>query len=240
MGYATAIHRRLRQRYLEHIAPDNGLFAYRPKMRALRDAVPKTNPVIVDGGAYTGDTTAVFLESFPEATVHAIDAHPDHCTALRDRYADTDRVTVHEAALADASGTAEFTITEHSHSSSLFSPTDELSKVTSTAATHTITVQQQRLDDFVKHADVIKLDLQGAELAALRGAKRLLEDATAVLSEVQFVALYDGAALFGDIDAFLRENEFAFQHLFEPYTNDRLLWADALWAAEEEPPSYQG
>ncbi len=80
-------------------------------------------------------------------------------------------------------------------------------------------VQTQRLDDIIgiDGCDYLKLDIQGAELDAIRGGHRLLADALIVHTEIEFIPMYKGQALFGDIDVALRERGFLlhkFQGLF--------------------------
>jgi hypothetical protein len=50
---------------------------------------------------------------------------------------------------------------------------------------------------------LLKLDVQGFELEALRGATSLLERVDAVLTECSFVRFYEGQPLFEDILACL-------------------------------------
>jgi FkbM family methyltransferase len=50
-------------------------------------------------------------------------------------------------------------------------------------SSETIQVETMKLDDVVEHADFIKMDIEGAELGALRGMTRLLEKGTTVLME---------------------------------------------------------
>lgn len=71
-------------------------------------------------------------------------------------------------------------------------------------------VQTVRLDDIPEAAgtDYLKLDVQGAELMVLEGARRLLEDVLVVHSEVEFLPMYRDQPLFADIDAHLRARGF--------------------------------
>jgi FkbM family methyltransferase len=63
------------------------------------------------------------------------------------------------------------------------------------------------------HPDVLKLDIQGAELAALQGAEAVLEGVLAIELEIAFQETYVGQPLFADIDIFLRARGFSLTKL---------------------------
>ena len=96
------------------------------------------------------------------------------------------------------------------------------------------TVEAITLDDWCAKAgvqprrvDVVKLDVQGAELRALYGARSLLRTVKAILLEVSFVPIYKDGPLFAEIDAFMRESGF---RRFAVYPSDQPAnWGDALY-----------
>jgi FkbM family methyltransferase len=70
-------------------------------------------------------------------------------------------------------------------------------------------VQTHRLDDLdVDDFDLVKLDVQGAELMVLQNGRQRLRDAVAVHTEVSFVPLYVGQPTFGEVDLELRTQGF--------------------------------
>jgi len=74
--------------------------------------------------------------------------------------------------------------------------------------------------------NVLALDIQGAELQALRGAPHLLRQIEAVLTEFSTVQLYEGCALLPELDTFLGGlglNRCAQSHPWHP------TWGDALF-----------
>lgn len=73
-----------------------------------------------------------------------------------------------------------------------------------------VSIQTHRLDalDTITHIDLIKLDVQGSELAVLQGGRTKLREAVAVHTEVSFVTLYKGQPPFGEIDGELRRQGF--------------------------------
>ena len=106
----------------------------------------------------------------------------------------------------------------------------------------------KRLDDIAETAgvDLLKLDVQGAELMVLQGAAERLKGALVVHTEVEFVPLYKDQPLFADIDAHLRSKGYLLHHMgftgrtFKPmvFKNDinamlsQWLWGDAVYVRD--------
>lgn len=112
-----------------------------------------------------------------------------------------------------------------------------------------IPLQTRRLDDLpeVAGADYLKLDVQGAELAILRGAQTFLSSVLVVQTEAAFVPLYRDQPLFADVDAELRRHGFVFHRFhgisgraFKPFLKNnnpatpisQQLWADAIYVRD--------
>jgi FkbM family methyltransferase len=70
-------------------------------------------------------------------------------------------------------------------------------------------VQTHRLDDLdIDDFDLLKIDVQGAELMVLQNGRERLRNAVAVHTGVSFVPLYLDQPTFGDVDAELRSQGF--------------------------------
>jgi FkbM family methyltransferase len=109
--------------------------------------------------------------------------------------------------------TRTFHLTRFSMTSSLYEPNativglfNHLAELTEVV--HTECVPTKRLDDIaeISNIDLLKIDIQGAERDAFRGATRLLKSSLAVWTEVEFVEIYSGQPLFGDVDEELRSH----------------------------------
>ena len=112
----------------------------------------------------------------------------------------------------------------------------------------TYPVETKRLDDIpeMEGTDFLKIDVQGAELMVFEGAARILDHALVVHTEVQFVPLYNGVPLFGEIDVHMRSKGFSLHRLtqagrtFKPliFMNDvnatlsQILWGDAVYVRD--------
>ena len=73
-------------------------------------------------------------------------------------------------------------------------------------------VDTVRLDDVVPPGgmDMLKIDVQGAELQVFDGAPQRLAECLVVWTEVEMLPLYDGQPLFADIDARMRQHGLQF------------------------------
>jgi FkbM family methyltransferase len=70
-------------------------------------------------------------------------------------------------------------------------------------------VQTHRLDDLdIDDFDLLKIDVQGAELMVFQNGRERLRNAVAVQTEVSFVPLYLGQPTFGEVDSELRSQGF--------------------------------
>jgi hypothetical protein len=85
----------------------------------------------------------------------------------------------------------------------------------------------------IRKVDILKLDVQGFEMAALRGARGLLEAGiTGIVCEAQLIQEYDGASTFEEINAFLRSAGYTLHqihHLSHQGPEMQTSCLDGLW-----------
>jgi FkbM family methyltransferase len=132
---------------------------------------------VLEGGPYIGFLTINAARAVGDGgRVVAVEPSPETIAALRANVVrnglDT-RVEVVEAALGAERGRASFHLTEGGDTSSLHAPP---------FPTRVVEVDVVRGDDLpIGKLDVVKLDLEGNEVAALRGLKKTLERTRPVL-----------------------------------------------------------
>jgi hypothetical protein len=107
---------------------------------------------------------------------------------------------------------------------------------------HTITVPTISLDDYrVKHQievpEILKMDIQGNELEALRGAEQTLATGGVLLvfTEVAFVPLYSGGVLFNELARYLADRGFSLFNLYELQSGHlgQLRFGDAIFVSSK-------
>lgn len=157
---------------------------------------------VVDGGANIGQFARAAAETWPEARVVSFEPLPDVAATLRRHV--SPRVRVEEAALGASAGTTTFYRTAYSLSSSVLRPEDDATPLTVTLTTLDLALADEPLDAPL----LLKLDLQGYELEAMRGGPGVLARADAVLLEMPFRPSYDGEPLFRDVLAFMEDEGF--------------------------------
>lgn len=144
------------------------------------------------------------------------EADPEECARLN-AAAVADGERYEPIALAASSGHATLHLTADPQSASLYPPNEEAVRRHPELWRHeprgNTTVATTTLDAWAHSTqsgpiDVLKVDVQGAELDVLRGAELSLPTVRGLELEVEFQALYVGQPLFGDVDRFLRERGF--------------------------------
>ncbi|MFB2934202.1 FkbM family methyltransferase [Aerosakkonemataceae cyanobacterium BLCC-F154] len=191
----------------------------------------------------------------PNLTIYAFDADADACNIanadLASRQVNWTEKHI-PLALSDTEGEATLYVTNHPMCSSLFPPNEAYISRFSELIEYmsldfSIDIETTTIDAFcqaegITEIDFLKVDVQGADLKVLQGAKEVLESSVSVIqAEVLFCELYQNQPLFSDIDRFLREREFtlfslpvAFRHRqISPIVSEvnpgQLLWGDALY-----------
>lgn len=76
----------------------------------------------------------------------------------------------------------------------------------------TVEMDTVRIDDIeeIDAFELLKIDIQGGEVAVFEGAARKLQGAVAVIPEVRFYPLYEGEPMLGGVDQALRALGFQF------------------------------
>lgn len=177
--------------------------------------------VVVDVGCRWG-FAAAWEALGDRCRIVGFDPDVAECERLREHYRSAPQVRVVPLALGARSEAATLHVTKDPSGNSLYpTVTDVVERFPALAGglvERTLPITLTTLDEWCeregqRHVDVIKIDTQGSELEVLKGSDRTLDTVRAIEVEVEFNPLYEGVALFGDIDRFLRERGFVLWRL---------------------------
>ena len=190
---------------------------------------------IVDGGAYKGNKAVILLERFPEADVYCFEPQAEPFAYLQHRFANNKHCIPVNQALSDYIGTADLYVTNELYTSSLMQPLAADIQTSAMAHVNVTTLDQFMQENALTSIDVIKLDLQGNELAALKGGKAALAGCKAILVEVNFRERYAGCTRFDELYGLLQEAGFALYKIYDihGYPNGAWKLGDALFLKQE-------
>jgi FkbM family methyltransferase len=157
---------------------------------------------------------------------------------LRARLAHVPRLITRNIAIADQTGSLEFSRSSYDQSSSARRMTAAHRKAfPKSAASERITIECSTLDGALEAIAVedpllVKMDVQGFEDKVIAGGQRTLARSLVLWVETSFEELYEGQPLFSDIHDQLRRLGFEFHgnhsQLMSPRT-DAVLQADSIF-----------
>jgi FkbM family methyltransferase len=198
-----------------------------------RRLVPAAD-VVFDCGANVGQMATAFRRLYPTAEIYSFEpvaaVYDQLCVKCRDLHAHPVK-----KAVGDKDGRERIHLTASAEANSLLAyqennPCAQWTWVVGEEEVEVCTLdrwcRETGLDP--RRVDVIKLDVQGAELRALFGARKLLETVRLLLVEVSFVPIYKDCPLFPEVDRFLHECGY---RRVAVYPSDQPQnWGDALYA----------
>ncbi len=177
---------------------------------------------VLDVGANTGQFSLLARRLRPTALIHAFEPLRGPAATYRRVFADDSRTVLHPFAAGSRSEDAEIYLSRQVDSSSLLPITDAQSAAfPGTGEVGREMVSVRRLDDILAAEDLpqpllLKLDVQGFELAALQGMSRLLDRAAHVYAEASFVELYQGQPLAPEIIEWMQSRSFQLAGVYNP------------------------
>mmetsp|Transcript_28081 Transcript_28081/g.39014 ORF Transcript_28081/g.39014 Transcript_28081/m.39014 type:complete len:219 (+) Transcript_28081:288-944(+) len=178
----------------------------------IKELVPSPT-VVVDGGANVGEWSREVRTMFRSSSTHLVmvEANPLISSRLKKLAKELGNASAITAALAEKPGQVNFFVSEDdSKGNSMFKENSEYFD-----DARVLKVEARTLDDICEelgvldHVDVLKLDVQGAELAALHGAEKILRHASIVTLELSIVEFNQGGTCYFEVDDFLRSKGFA-------------------------------
>jgi len=214
-------------------------------IRLLLDRLPTARTGVIHVGAHLGEEVPAYLEAGFSRVV-LIEANPRLLPQLESRFGGDERVSLFSCAITDRDGDVDLQL--HTSRTGSVEPASilplgrfkEIVKTLHTPAT--MRVPGYSLDSFLlRNAlepgdfSLLNVDVQGAELLVLEGARRTLATIPAVISEVSPIALYDGGAIESEVVAFLTARGFSridgVYHTLHDGTSTFPAWGECLFVS---------
>jgi FkbM family methyltransferase len=177
---------------------------------------------VVDIGANRGQFALFAAGLWPQAQIFAFEPLPEAYAVLARIAASGRRIQAFRTAIGPHLARAHIHVMQPDDCSSLLAPSALQHRTfPQTRLTGTTAVEIAPLDAFVGPGDLsapalLKLDVQGFELAALEGCASLLDRFAAIYVECSFVPLYDGQPLADEVLEHLRAQGFRLSGIYNP------------------------
>ncbi len=206
-------------------------------MFGLRDMPIRT---ILDIGANEGQFALAIRPVFPRARIISFEPIFAVFETLSSKAAKDPLWVAENLAFADFDGLKQMNVhLDHSPSSSFLRSTDrEIELFPKTNRQQAIDINVHQLDSWVARTKVsfdaetlIKMDVQGMELAVIKGGETTISKSHAILVETSVQLLYEGQSTFSDLVSELHALGFSFQGVIDYGLdiNSRVISFDSIF-----------
>jgi FkbM family methyltransferase len=187
---------------------------------------------VIHVGAYEGQDVKLY-QQLGFQKILLIEANPVVFKRLARTLEQEKNVIAVNCAISDHNGTATLHVTSLEQSSSILPLKQVTQFYPQIQETETISVPARSLDSLLQELklkpqdfNILNIDIQGAELLALKGAKNWLKFVEAINTEVNYEELYEGCVLIDQLDEFLDQQGFERVATTSPY---HASWGDAFY-----------
>jgi FkbM family methyltransferase len=179
--------------------------------------------IIFDIGSRDCVQSIEFYQSFPNAQIYAFECNPNTINMCKENIKNyTDRITLIDGAVTDYDGEITFyPIDQYKTQTSWNDGNPGASSIFKSNGNYDIEKYVQyeiktkchRLDTIMKlnnihKVDIIWMDLQGAELLALKGLGKYLQYVKYIHTEVSHKEIYEGQVMYKELNDFILSNDF--------------------------------
>ena len=190
------------------------------------------------------------LEYFPSSEIIGFEIQKELCDKMNSKASKGIKYYPH--ALGEKDEKKTLYNTEHPMCASLYKPNEKLIRLYNNLnyayLKNETKIETTALDTFVdkyniRDIDLIKIDIQGAELDVFKGGKKILQNVLKIICEVEFVSIYKNQPLFGDVCNFLNNYDLMFNKFLNlsgrtlkpliskenPNLASQHMWSDAVF-----------
>ena len=179
---------------------------------------------IFEFGSRYGEDSIEFAARYPQSAIYCFECNPKSLTILREKIELYSNIIFKECAISDRCEIIEFfQINEAKTKTAWVDGNQGASSIFKASGKYPLEVYHQDvinvqaitlnsilIQENIPEIDVMWMDIQGAELKALKGMGNKLANLKIVHLEVEFIEIYKGQPLFSKIDNFLKQNNFVF------------------------------
>lgn len=200
-------------------------------------------PVIFDVGAYIGEITLQYQKLFPQSTIYAFEPFSVSVEKLKNRVGKLRNIKIYPMAFSDTQGRKKLNLNPDCSSNSFYEVTADAKKYFKKAPGFGFEeVETTRIDDFAKKEriqkiNILKLDVEGAEINVLKGAREMLTKHAIdiIYSEVMFFPHYKEGAMFYELCSFLNDFHYSLFGIYnaKQTAKGQLRWGNAIFLSPE-------
>ncbi len=217
--------------------------------KKLIGLLKKDDLVIFDVGAFVGNISKKYTDLFPESKIHCFEAYPKTYEKLILNVSSYKNIICVNEAISNENSTKVFYVNTATATNSLFprplnkrryypryaQPEKEIQVKTTTLDAY---VQKYK----IKRLDILKIDIQGGELNALKGALSLLaqEKISIIYTEIMFVPHYEGGVLFHELCTLLETYHYTLYNMYHISSakNGQVRQGDAIFVSRTFRKNY--
>ena len=204
--------------------------------RVLREKFFVSPSGVLHVGAHRAEELTAYREE-NYGRIIWVEAQPQLVAALRKKTSASGDLVLEGAVWGTSGVSKTFHITNNGQSSSLYDLAEHSDYYPSIVRVGELEVSTVRLDSLIPDGekfDFVNLDIQGAELEALTGLGKMLNQVKWVYSEVNRTELYAGIPLVAELDNFL--SKAGFVRVCTAWTTAG--WGDALYCRRSFSPRF--
>jgi len=208
----------------------------------FREKFEHKSVVIYDVGANRGTTVDKFLQFSPASRIIAFEPYPPLAQEILKKYAQHANIVIDNSGISNVKGELLFYVNKGVDTSSFLPPkltglnSDAQVKNTEQITVPVKTIQDSFTENNLSRIHILKLDIQGSELNALKGAENLLKDKKIdiIYTEAYFIQQYQDQPLFPEIAGYLLNLGYQLQDIYNPiYGKGKLAWCDAIFVRDD-------
>lgn len=193
---------------------------------------------IIDGGANTGQYASDLFAGGFQGEIHSFEPIPGVFASLAQHAKKHPKWSAYGKGLGSKTEQLMIHVSENLVSSSIYKVKEaSLQAEPTTRITHEEKIELTTVDEFlsthaVSEEILLKLDVQGYEIEALKGATASLSRIRLIQAELSLAPLYDNAPLFDEVIAFLKARNFELFTLMPGFRDDetgQMLQADGIF-----------